>query len=73
MTFSKKLTLTNPNTMTQEDLLKRILDKLEQIRHEANLNASTEDIASIASEVDSIRSELKDIKGLLKEILEPKD
>lgn len=53
--------------MSQEELLKQILDKLEEIRHQENMNDSSSDISSIQMDIDSIRSDLGDIKDLLKE------
>ena len=52
--------------MKQEDILKLILEKLEEFRLQENMNDASSDISSMQSDIYDIKNELGEIKKLLK-------
>jgi len=52
--------------MKQEDILKKILAKLEEFRHQENMNDASSDVSSMQSDIYDIKNELEEIKKILK-------
>jgi len=50
-----------------EPQFKKLIEKLEEIRHLLNMNDSSSGISSLASDVDSIKNDIAEIRTILRE------
>ena len=50
-----------------ESQFKRLIEKLEEIRHLLNMNDSSSDVLSLARDVASIKHDIAEIRTILKE------
>jgi ribosomal protein L29 len=50
-----------------ESQFKKLIEKLEEIRHLLNMNDSSSDVSSLGRDVDSIKNDIADIRTILRE------
>jgi ribosomal protein L29 len=50
-----------------ESQFKKLIEKLEEIRHLLNMNDSSSDVLSLARDVDSIKNDIAEIRTILRE------
>jgi ribosomal protein L29 len=49
-----------------ESQFKKLIEKLEEIRHLLNMNDSSSDVLSLARDVDSIKNDIAEIRTILR-------
>jgi ribosomal protein L29 len=50
-----------------EPQFKKLIEKLEEIRHLLNINVSSSGVSSLARDVESIRNDIAEIRTILRE------
>jgi ribosomal protein L29 len=50
-----------------EPQFKKLIEKLEEIRHQLNMNDSSSGVSSLARDVDSIKNDIAEIRTILRE------
>ena len=50
-----------------EPQFKKLIEKLEEIRHHLNMNDSSSGVSSLARDVDSIKNDIAEIRTILRE------
>jgi ribosomal protein L29 len=50
-----------------ESQFKKLIEKLEEIRHLLNMNDSSSEVLSLAQDVDSIKKDIAEIRTILRE------
>lgn len=50
-----------------ESQFKKLIEKLEEIRHLLNMNDSSSDVLSLARDVGSIKNDIAEIRTILRE------
>jgi ribosomal protein L29 len=50
-----------------EPQFKKLIEKLEEIRHLLNINDSSSGVSSLARDVESIRNDIAEIRTILRE------
>ena len=50
-----------------EPQFKKLIEKLEEIRHLLNMNDSSSDVLSLTRDVDSIKNDIAEIRTILRE------